>query len=122
MHTAVAEGEDGRMAASSTSWSHHRHHRSAWRLRRRQREHRTTEVRAAVAEAEDRGAEIDAAAAVVSSTSWTHLHQSAWRTRRRGSAPHQPEAIEDRGRAGEAMDGEVEAAAALGEVEAVAAN
>ncbi|KAF0918756.1 hypothetical protein E2562_026065 [Oryza meyeriana var. granulata] len=53
---------------------------------------------------------------------YRHLHQSVWRLRRRRSVPHRTEAIEDRGGAGEAMDGELKAAVVLGEVEAVAAN
>ncbi|KAF0901907.1 hypothetical protein E2562_006515 [Oryza meyeriana var. granulata] len=79
------KGEDGgaevnaasavaRAAMSSTFWSRRHHHPSAWRSRRRRREHCPAEVRAAVAEAEDGGTEVDAATTrvVVSSTSWTH--------------------------------------------------
>ncbi|KAF0898262.1 hypothetical protein E2562_005851 [Oryza meyeriana var. granulata] len=99
------------VAASSTLRSHrHLHlHRSAWRLRRRRREHW---VRAVVAEAEE-GAEVDAAAArvVASSTSRSHrhLHWSVWRSRRRLRTSHRLEAVEDRRGASETRDGEVEA-------------
>ncbi|KAF0889146.1 hypothetical protein E2562_022417 [Oryza meyeriana var. granulata] len=108
VRAAVAEGGDraevdvaaaaARVTASSTSWSRCYRHWSAWRSRRRWREHCPTEVCVAVAEAEDRAAEVDAAVARVaaSSTSWMHhqLHRSAWRSRRR-SALHRPEAVED---------------------------
>ncbi|KAF0936160.1 hypothetical protein E2562_038975 [Oryza meyeriana var. granulata] len=104
------------VVASSTSRSHCHHHWSAWRSRRRRSEHRPIEVRVAVTEAEDGGAEVDTSAVrlVVSSTPqmYRHLHQSVWRLRRRRSAPQQPKAVDGRGRVGEAMDGEVEAVVA----------